>query len=204
MDILPAIDLRDGQVVRLERGDYSRQTTYSPDPVAIAESFVSDGAAWIHVVDLDAARSGVPTNTAAIRAILEAVDVNVEMGGGVRNEQAVDTMLEAGAARVVIGSAALKDWPWFESLLKRDDLAGRVALGLDARGGRLALHGWTEVVETTPLELARRVKGWPLGAIVYTDISRDGMLTGVNIDATADLVEATDVPIIASGGVGSL
>jgi phosphoribosylformimino-5-aminoimidazole carboxamide ribotide isomerase len=156
------------------------------------------------VVDLDAARSGVPTNTAAIRAIRQAVDVNMQMGGGVRDEQTLVAMLALGIRRVVIGSAALEDWHWFERLIHKDSVRGRVALGLDARRGKLAVHGWTEVVERTPLELARRVRGSGLGAIVYTDISRDGMLEGMNTDAIAELIAATDVPVVASGGVGSL
>jgi phosphoribosylformimino-5-aminoimidazole carboxamide ribotide isomerase len=204
MDILPAIDLRDGKVVRLTRGDYDRQTTYSDDPAAVAAEFAHAGARWIHVVDLDAARTGKPTNTPAVRRIRQAVDVDIELGGGARDEATVDAMLELGVSRVVIGSAALKNWPWFEALCQRSELAGRIALGLDARGGKLALHGWTEQVQATPLQLAQRVSGWPLGAIVYTDIARDGMLSGVNLSATANLVNATDVPVIASGGVASV
>ncbi|MFP4139521.1 MAG: 1-(5-phosphoribosyl)-5-[(5-phosphoribosylamino)methylideneamino]imidazole-4-carboxamide isomerase [Planctomycetota bacterium] len=204
MQILPAIDLRDGHAVRLQRGDYDQQTTYSDRPADVAKEFVAAGAKWIHVVDLDAARSGVPSNTETVRSIIGAADVDIQMGGGIRNEKTIDDVLTAGVSRAVIGSAALKDWPWFERMVRRGDLAGRIALALDARNGKLALQGWTEQVEVTPLELARRVKGWPLGAIVYTDISRDGMLTGVNIDGVRRLVEATDVPVIASGGVASI
>ncbi len=204
MDILPAIDLLEGQVVRLERGDYALQTTYSTDPAGVAGEFCKAGAKWIHVVDLDAARSGLPTNTPAVEAIRSAVNVRIELGGGARSEGAIDTMLSAGVTRVVVGSAALQDWAWFEQLLAKPNLAGRVALGLDAKGGRLAVDGWTKEVEATAVEIARRVRGWPLGAIVYTDIHRDGTLTGVNADATAELIAATDVPVIASGGVGSL
>ena len=204
MDILPAIDLRQGKVVRLAQGDYDRQRTYHDDPVAVARLFVQAGATWIHVVDLDAARTGTPANSAAVRAVVQAVDARVELGGGARNAAAVERMLESGVARVVVGSAAMKDWPWFEALAARDDLAGRLALGLDARDGRLAAHGWAEQLDTSATELASRTRGWPLGAIVYTDIARDGMLTGVNIEATAEIIRATDVPVIASGGVGSL
>jgi len=204
MDILPAIDLREGKVVRLAQGDYDRQTTYDDDPVAVARLFAQAGAKWIHVVDLDAARSGMCANVEAVRAIVQAVDAKVELGGGARDTAAVEEMLERGAARVVVGSAAMKDWPWFEALAARDDLAGRLALGLDARDGLLAAHGWTEQLDTPATELAARTRGWDLGAIVYTDIARDGMLTGVNIKATAEIIQATDVPVIASGGVGSL
>ena len=204
MEILPAIDLRDGKVVRLLQGDYGRQTTYSDDPAAVARAFVAAGAAWIHVVDLDAAKSGRQTNTAAFAAIRRAVEAKIELGGGARDDAAVGAMLDLGADRVVVGSAALKNWAWFEKLASRPELAGRIALGLDAREGRLAVHGWTQPVEATVLEIARRVRNWPLGAIVYTDISRDGTLGGLNVQATAELIAVTDVPVIASGGVGSL
>lgn len=204
MDILPAIDLRDGQVVRLAKGDYDRQTTYGDDPAAVARTFVEAGAGWIHMVDLDAARTGRRTNSSAVRAVVEAVDARVELGGGARDDAAVEAMLADGVARVVVGSAALRDWEWFERLLARADLAGRIALGLDARDGRLAADGWTEQLEATAVEIAARTRSWPLGAIVYTDIARDGMLTGVNLSATADVIAATDVGVIASGGVASL
>lgn len=204
MEILPAIDLRDGKVVRLAQGDYDRQTTYHDDPVAVACQFVQAGAKWIHMVDLDAARTGTCVNIEAVRAVVHAVDVKVELGGGARNTATVEKMLESGVARVVVGSAAMKDWPWFEALAARQDLAGKLALGLDARNGMLAAHGWTEQLDTSAAELASRTRGWALGAIVYTDIARDGMLTGVNIEATGEIIRATDVPVIASGGVGSL
>ncbi len=204
MDVLPAIDLRDGKVVRLAQGDYARQTTYHDDPVAVARRFVSAGAKWIHIVDLDAARTGRPANAGAVRAVADAVDARIELGGGARNTAAVESMLAGGVSRVVVGSAALRDWAWFEGLASRKDLAGKLALGLDARGGRLAVQGWTEQLETLAVDLAARVRGWPLGAIVYTDISRDGMLGGVNFEATGEVIAATDVPVIASGGVASL
>lgn len=204
MDILPAIDLRGGKVVRLRRGDYAQETAYSDDPASVARSFVSAGAEWIHVVDLDAARTGTPTNISAVEAIRKAVGANIELGGGARDSATIDAMLAGGVNRVVVGSAALNDWAWFERLMERGDLAGRIALGLDARGGRLAIQGWTKQVKAVPLEVARRVRGWPLGAIVYTDIARDGMLQGVNVEATAEMIDATDVPVIASGGVCSL
>lgn len=204
MDVLPAIDLRDGKVVRLRQGDYADQTTYSTDPVSVARQFAAAGARWIHMVDLDAARSGKPANTEVIQAVCKAVDARVELGGGMRDDATVESALAGGVARVVIGSAALKDWAWFERLAHRPDMKGRIVLGLDARDGKLAVHGWTQSTELTALELAMRVKGWPLGAIVYTDIGRDGMLGGVNVDATRRLVDATDVPVIASGGVSGI
>jgi len=206
MYILPAIDLRGGKVVRLAQGDYDRQTTYHDDPAAVAETFLSAGAKWIHVVDLDAARTGETTNANAIRAIVGAAgdSAQVELGGGARTTEAVERMLGMGVARVVVGSAAMKDWPWFEALAARDDLAGRLALGLDAREGKLAAQGWTEQLDTRAADLAGRTRGWRLGAIVHTDIARDGMLEGVHVEATARIVAATDVPVIASGGLASL
>ncbi len=205
MDVLPAIDIRDGKVVRLLRGDYARQTTYSLDPADVARQFAAGGASWIHVVDLDAARSGRATNGEAINAIRKAVDVRIEMGGGIRSEAVIEERLADGIDRVVIGSAAVKNQPWFEELLaRRHELAPKIALGLDARDGKLSAQGWTEQLSGTAVDFAARVAGSGLGAIVYTDIARDGTLEGVNIPATKELVEATDVPVIASGGVKSV
>lgn len=204
MEVLPAIDLRDGRVVRLQQGDYDRRTDYSDSPQAVAGEMVAAGVRWIHVVDLDAAKSGRPANAAAIAAIRSAADARIELGGGARSEAAIDAMLAAGADRVVVGSAALEDWAWFERLVARADLAGKLALGLDARGDKLAVRGWTRQLKISPVEVARRTSGWPLGATVYTDIARDGMMSGPNLEATAEILAATDVPVIASGGVASL
>jgi len=206
MEILPAIDLLGGAVVRLSQGDYDRKTVYSVDPAEVARALAAAGAGWIHVVDLDAARSGKRANQAAIAAIRQAVTVTVkvELGGGIRDDASVAAALGQGIDRVVVGSAAMKDWAWFARLVARAGMAGRIALGLDARGGRVAAQGWTEQLDLTAVELARRVAGWPLGAIIYTDIARDGVGTGVNLDATAELIAATDVGVIASGGVRGL
>jgi phosphoribosylformimino-5-aminoimidazole carboxamide ribotide isomerase len=213
MLILPAIDLRDGKVVRLAKGDYDRQTTYSDDPAAVAGVFAGAGAKWIHVVDLDAAKSGKHSNLAAVAAIRAAVDsatgiaagaVRIELGGGARDDRSIEAMLDSGASRVIIGSAALADWPWFESLLGRAALAGKIVLGLDARGGMLAAKGWLQQTNVSAVEVARRVGGSALAGIVYTDINRDGMLQGPNLEATAEMIAATDVPIIASGGISSI
>ena len=206
MDVLPAIDLRGGKVVRLTQGDYAREKQYSDDPVAVAQSFIAAGATWIHVVDLDAARSGTLTNTDSVSAICKAArpaGVRVEVGGGLRTRGAMDSLLAVGASRLVIGSAAMKNWPWFESLLADASLPNSaLALGLDARDGYLSAEGWTEQLELTAWDFAQRVNGSGLGAIIYTDIARDGMLTGPNFETTARLIGATDVPVVASGGVG--
>jgi len=170
MKILPAIDLRNGKVVRLERGDYDLQTTYGDDPVATANVFAGAGAEWIHIVDLDAARSGRPTNTSAVAAIRDAVDIRLELGGGMRDERTIRSALEAGVDRVIVGSAALRDLQWFEQLASTDDLAGRIVLGLDARDGMLAADGWTTPTECTAVEVARRASDWPL-AVSSTLIS---------------------------------
>jgi len=208
MDILPAIDLLDGKVVRLSRGDYDQRTVYSDAPADVAARFLDAGAAWIHVVDLNAARGGEPTNTNALAAVCRLAGergARVQTGGGVRDRASIDRLLAVGVSRLVIGSAAMKNWPWFEALLTDDAMPNeRFALGLDARDGYLAAEGWTEQLDITAADLAERVSGSGLGAIVYTDIARDGMLTGVNYGATRRLIEATDAPVIASGGVAGI
>lgn len=208
MDILPAIDVRGGKVVRLLQGDYDRQTTYADDPAVVAEQFIAAGTKWIHVVDLDAARSGELTNTDVLRSICvkaAAAGVKVQNGGGIRDTRRIRQLLDVGVSRLVIGSAAMKQWDWFEGLLNAPAVPNEcLALGLDARDGLLAAEGWTEQLEIPAVDFARRVTGTGIGAIVYTDIARDGMLQGVNLEATANLIAATDVPVIASGGVASV
>ncbi len=207
MEILPAIDLRDGQVVRLSQGDYDRQTTYFDEPVEVVDRFLRAGVRWMHVVDLDAARSGELRNTGAIADVCKAVgsDIRVEVGGGIRDAAAIDRLLEAGASRLVIGSAAVKNPQWFERLLSDGTVEpAQLALGLDARDGALAAEGWTEQLSASAEDFARRFAGSGLGAIVYTDIARDGMLSGVSLGSTERIVSSTDVPVIASGGVASL
>ena len=204
MEIFPAIDLRDGKVVRLSQGDYDRQQTYASDAAAVAGQFVEAGAKWIHVVDLDAARSGQRTNADAIRSICRSAGVKVQLGGGIRNDKAVFEALGLGVSRVIIGSAALKNWAWFEKLTQQAGLAGKVVLALDARGSKLAATGWTEQTDLTVAEVARRASSLPLAAIVYTDIDRDGMLTGPDLEGTAELINSTSLPIIASGGIACI
>jgi phosphoribosylformimino-5-aminoimidazole carboxamide ribotide isomerase len=204
VEILPAIDLRAGKVIRLAQGDYQRQTTYSDHPGDVAEEFAKAGCRWLHVVDLDAARSGRPVNLSVVGEIARRADLKIELGGGIRSDAAVQAALDAGASRVIIGSAAVNNWPLFEGLLHRPELAGKVALSLDARAGRLAVYGWTQESSGSAVEFARQVKGLGVAAIIYTDIHRDGMMTGPNFQMTAELIGATDVPVIASGGVSGI
>ncbi len=202
MLILPAIDLRGGQCVRLRQGDYAQETVFGADPTAMALRFARQGAPWLHVVDLDGARDGYPVNAAAVRSILRAVAVPVQFGGGLRSAEHVAEVFGWGVARVVLGTRALKDPDGFRQLCER--FPGKVALGLDARHGRVAAEGWAEVSEVSALDLATQCAAWPLAAIVYTDINRDGMMAGPNLEAVGQLRAAVDVPVIASGGVTTL
>jgi len=200
MELFPAIDLRGGRAVRLYQGDYARETVYSDDPVAQAEAFAAEGARWIHVVDLDAARTGDPVNRAVISEIAAAVDVRVQTGGGVRDDAAADALVDAGVARVVIGTAALE----------RPDLVARVAarmpvaVGLDARGREVAVRGWEQGSGRDLLDVAREFADVGVQALVVTEIERDGTLAGPDLGGLGEVLEATDLPVVASGGVGSL
>jgi len=202
--LFPAIDLRGGKVVRLTQGDYGRQTTYGDSPLDQARVFEKAGSAWLHVVDLDGARSGQMEHLKQIKEVCTQTALKVEVGGGVRSEKAIDQLLEAGVNRVIVGTAALRQWDWFEKLVHQEAYHHRVVLGLDAKDGKAAVAGWEEATDANAIDIAKRVNGWPLSAIVYTDIAVDGMLTGPNVEATAAMCEATDVPIVASGGVGNL
>ena len=201
MDLYPAIDLRDGRVVRLARGDYAAETIYGDDPVAVARGFEEAGARWIHVVDLDAARDGGERNLGAIAAICAAVTARVQTGGGVRSEADARRRFDAGAARVVIGSAAVEDPELVDRLAT--SASGRVAVGLDARGREVAIHGWTVDAGRDLVELARRFDRPGVGALVVTEIGRDGMLSGPALDQLALVADAVGVPVIASGGVAT-
>ena len=202
MILYPAIDLKGGACVRLLRGDMDRATTYGLDPAAQAAAFEAAGCEWLHVVDLDGAFAGRTENAEAVRAILAAVRIPVQLGGGVRDRASVEDWLEAGVSRVILGTAAVED-----PALVRDAARahpGRIAVGLDARGGRVATRGWAETTDTTADDLARRFEDAGVAAIVHTDIERDGAMQGPNAEATAALARAVSTPVIASGGVSSL
>ena len=204
MYLFPAIDLRNGQVVRLYQGDYGKQTTYGDDPVDQAKRFEDAGATWLHVVDLDGAKSGHLEHREQIQAICEQTNLSVEVGGGVRSEATIDALLKIGVTRAIIGTAALRNWDWFESLMGNPTYRGRLVLGLDAREGKVAVAGWEETTDTLAVDIAKKVSDWPLAAIVYTDIATDGTLAGPNVEQTRAMCQATHVPIVASGGVGTL
>jgi phosphoribosylformimino-5-aminoimidazole carboxamide ribotide isomerase len=202
MDLYPAIDLRHGRCVRLYQGDYARETVYADDPVAQARAFAAEGAPWVHVVDLDAARTGNPRNYDLVAAVAAAVDVPVQCGGGVRDDAAADALLERGVQRVVVGTAALERPDWVRSLAGR--CPGRVAVGLDARGRDVAVRGWVQGSGHDLVDVARRFEDAGVAALVLTDIRRDGTLSGPALDQLAAALEATSVDVIASGGVGTL
>ena len=202
--LLPAIDLRDGRVVRLTQGDYNRQTVYSNDALEQALNFESAGASWLHVVDLDGARNGQIEHGTQIERICTQTQLKVEVGGGVRSADSIRQLLAVGVTRVILGTAALSDWNWFETLVGQEEFRYRLVLGLDARAGMLAVSGWQQQTKIGAMDIARRVSDWPLGAIVYTDIATDGTGKGPNLNATRELAEATKIPVVASGGVGRL
>ncbi len=202
MLILPAIDLRGGQCVRLRQGDYSQETIFGADPAAMAKRWVEQGAEFLHLVDLDGAKEGKPVNQTSIQAIIQAAGVPCQLGGGLRNEEHIQEALSWGLERVIIGTKALVDPNWFEQICRQ--YPEKIVLGIDAKQGKVAIEGWLDVSECTALELARRCADWSLAALVYTDISRDGMMQGPNFDAMAEMAQALSLPVIASGGVTSL
>lgn len=204
MEIFPAIDLKDGKVVRLIQGDYNRQIDYSTEPQDVAKSYVDAGSRWIHVVDLDGAKTGSTYNFGVLERILKVGDVKIQVGGGIRSQRVIKQFLDAGASRVIIGTRSVEDWEWFHDMVHDVDFRGKIVLGLDARDGKLASHGWTHQTNVLATDLAKKVSKWPLGAIVYTDIACDGMLTGPNFEQLELMTRATAVPVIASGGVGTI
>ena len=201
-ELYPAIDLRGGRCVRLYQGDYGRETVYGDEPVTQARAFAAAGAPWLHVVDLDAARTGEPVNRDVVAAIAAAVDVPVQAGGGVRDDAAVDALLDAGVRRVVVGTAALDDPGWVRRLAAR--LPGRVAVGLDARDRDVAVRGWVEGSGHDLVEVVRSFDDSGVAALVVTEIGRDGTLEGPDLGQLAVVLDATGLDVVASGGVGTL
>jgi phosphoribosylformimino-5-aminoimidazole carboxamide ribotide isomerase len=201
MIVIPAIDLRAGRCVRLRQGDYGQETVFSDDPGQVAQRFVAQGATYLHVVDLDGAREGRPVNLDAVRGILRA-GAPIELGGGLRQESDLQAAFDLGVDRVIIGTQALKRPDWFAAMAQRFER--RLVLGIDAKNGRVATDGWLETSDVSASELAQRWESLPLGGLIYTDISRDGMLSGPNLDALASLTANTRLPVIASGGVTTL
>ncbi|MBN9242350.1 MAG: 1-(5-phosphoribosyl)-5-[(5-phosphoribosylamino)methylideneamino]imidazole-4-carboxamide isomerase [Mesorhizobium sp.] len=202
MILFPAIDLKDGQCVRLKLGDMATATVYNADPAAQAKAFEDQGFEWLHVVDLNGAFEGRSVNGAAVEAILSATKNPVQLGGGIRTLAHIESWLEKGLARVILGTVAVRDPELVKQACRL--YPGKVAVGIDAKGGRVAVEGWAEASQLGVIELAQKFEGAGVAAIVYTDIDRDGVLSGINWDATIDLAEAVSIPVIASGGLASL
>jgi phosphoribosylformimino-5-aminoimidazole carboxamide ribotide isomerase len=200
--LFPAIDLKDGRCVRLARGEMAAATVFNDDPAAQARTFESQGFRYLHVVDLNGAFAGRPMNAPAVGAILKAVDMPVQLGGGIRDAATIEAWLAEGVRRVILGTAALRDPGLVREACRR--FPGRIAVGIDARDGKVAVEGWAETSTLTALEMARRYEDAGVAAIIHTDIDRDGILKGLNLAATAELARATTVPVIASGGLASI
>lgn len=202
MIVFPAIDLKDGRCVRLKQGDMASATVFNDDPAAQARAFERDGFKWLHLVDLNGAFAGHSVNATAIRAILSAIKIPLQLGGGIRERAAIDGWLEAGVTRVILGTAAVSDPALVKSAAKAHPT--RIAVGIDARASRVAVKGWAEEADLSALDLAKRFEDAGVAAIIFTDIGRDGMMGGVNVASTAALAKAISIPVIASGGVNSV
>jgi phosphoribosylformimino-5-aminoimidazole carboxamide ribotide isomerase len=202
MQIYPAIDLRAGRCVRLRQGDYAQETVFGADPAAMARRWALDGATYLHLVDLDGAKEGHPINGGSVRVISQASGVPCQLGGGLRTREHIAEALGWGVARVIIGTKALESPRWLEEMCAA--FPDRIVLGIDARDGKVATRGWLAVSEMAALDLARQLAHLPLGGIIYTDISRDGMMQGANVAAMAEMARAVPIPVIASGGVTTL
>jgi phosphoribosylformimino-5-aminoimidazole carboxamide ribotide isomerase len=200
--LFPAIDLKEGQAVRLEQGDMARATVFHHDPTQQAQAFETQGFEYLHIVDLDGAFAGKPVNAAAVDRILQTVAIPVQLGGGIRDMATIEGWLGKGVRRVIIGTAAVRDPALVREAARR--YPDRVAVGLDARDGNVAVEGWAETSQLAALDIARRFEDAGVAAIIYTDISRDGLLKGLNLDATIALADAVSIPVIASGGLASL
>lgn len=202
MILFPAIDLKDGQCVRLKLGDMTQATVYNPDPAAQAKSFEDQGFEWLHVVDLNGAFAGTSVNGDAVDGILKATKNPVQLGGGIRTLEHIENWLERGLSRVILGTIAVRDPALVIEACRK--FPGRVAVGIDAKGGKVAVEGWAEASELGIVELARKFEGAGVAAIIYTDIDRDGILAGINWASTLELADAVSIPVIASGGLASL
>lgn len=202
MILFPAVDLKNGQCVRLEQGDMARATVFNLDPAAQARAFAAQGFEYLHIVDLDGAFAGKPMNAQAVEGMLKAVTMPVQLGGGIRDVRTVEGWLEKGVARVIIGTAAVRDPDFVKAAARK--FPGRVAVGLDARDGKVAVEGWAETSQVTALEIAQRFEDAGVAAIIFTDIARDGLLKGLNLDATIALADRIAIPVIASGGLASI
>jgi phosphoribosylformimino-5-aminoimidazole carboxamide ribotide isomerase len=202
MQIWPAIDLRGGKCVRLRQGDYRQETTFGDNPAAMARHWVEAGGECLHLVDLDGAKDGKLTNRDAVEAIVRTVDVPCELGGGIRDEAAIESLLGLGLCRLVIGTKALQEPEWFRNVARK--YPHRLALGIDTRAGRVATDGWLEISQVAATDLAKSFAGEPIAAIIYTDIAKDGMMSGPNFDAVREMRDAVEIPVIASGGVTTL
>ena len=202
MILFPAIDLKDGQCVRLRQGEMAQATVFNTDPASQARSFEEQGFEWLHVVDLNGAFEGRPVNEKAVAAIFDAVHISIQLGGGIRDLETIVTWLEKGIDRVVLGTAAVRDPALVREAAR--DFPGCIAVGIDAREGRVAIEGWAETSEMTALDLARRFEDAGVAAIVHTDIARDGVLEGLNLDAAAAIARAVTIPVIASGGLAGI
>jgi phosphoribosylformimino-5-aminoimidazole carboxamide ribotide isomerase len=199
MQIWPAIDLRGGKCVRLRQGDYEQETVFAEHPAAVARRFADAGARYLHIVDLEGAREGLPVNLPSVQEILAEIDIECELGGGIRDEQSIRELLDFGLSRLVIGTSALVEPEWFHETCRK--YPGKLVLGIDARNGKAATDGWLNTSDVSAIDLARQFSDEPLAAIIYTDIATDGMLAGPNVAAMAEMQAAVDVPVVASGGV---
>ncbi len=202
MILFPAIDLKDGACVRLELGEMNRATVFNDDPAAQAEIFERQGFTWLHIVDLNGAFAGKPVNAAAVDAILARVKIPVQLGGGIRDMATIEAWLAKGIRRVILGTVAVRDPALVKAACAR--FPGRIAVGIDAKGGKVAVEGWAETSELTAIDLTRRFEDAGVAAVIYTDIDRDGVLKGLNLPSTVELARSTSIPVIASGGLASI
>ncbi len=202
MILFPAIDLKDGQCVRLKLGEIEQATVFNDDPAGQARAFEAQGFRWLHIVDLNGAFAGKPVNAGAVEAILAAISIPVQLGGGIRDLATIEMWLAKGVRRIILGTVAVRDPDLVREACRL--FPGRIVVGIDAKGGKVAVEGWAEVSELTAIELARRFEDAGVAAIIYTDIERDGVLKGLNLHLTAELARATRIPVIASGGLASL